>query len=316
LSPGIFLLFIKIITGQGTVFTVEFICLYYINLKLYVMADYNQNRSQQYSGFNEDRDQDSWRQNRNRNQNQDYDDVNYRQGNYDSRSSYNRNNENEYSQGGYGVRNRNYGAYEENTYNRQGDYNSPYGKTSYANDEYGAPEAFTGNRDYYGGGHGYMGGYDYHIADENRYRSNQQRPYRNTDANRGERDWWDRTRDEVSSWFGDDEAERRRERDRRISDSHKGKGPRGYTRSTERIKEDVCERLSEDDYVDASDIDIRMEGSEVILSGTVHSRAEKRRAEDLVESISGVSNVQNQLRVAKNEYSAASDVRTTDTSRR
>jgi osmotically-inducible protein OsmY len=276
------------------------------------MTDYNRNRNQQYTGFDEDRDKNRWRYNTqsDRYKDQNYNEENYRQGNYNNRSSFNRNYENEYSQGGYGVKNRNYGAYQDD------DYNRPYGKMGYADDEYGAPEAFTGNRDYYGGGHGYMGGYDYRIADENRYRDNQQRRYRDADTDRNERSWWDRTRDEVSSWFGDDDAERRRDRDHRSSASHKGKGPRGYTRSAERIKEDVCERLSDDPFVDASDIEIRMEDTEVILAGMVHSRQEKRRAEDLVDSISGVTNVQNQLRIAKSEYTTASDVRNSDSDRR
>src|SRR5262245_24548284 len=35
---------------------------------------------------------------------------------------------------------------------------------------------------------------------------------------RGERGWWDRTKDEVRSWFGDEDAEHRRESD------HRGRG--------------------------------------------------------------------------------------------
>ena len=33
--------------------------------------------------------------------------------------------------------------------------------------------------------------------------------------------------------------------------SHRGKGPKGYTRSDERIREHVCEVLSDDHHVDA-----------------------------------------------------------------
>lgn len=81
---------------------------------------------------------------------------------------------------------------------------------------------------------------------------------------RRDRSWWDKTADEVSSWFGDEDAERRRERDRQMEAMHKGKGPKGYQRSDERIKEDVCDRLSDDDYLDASDIDVQVTGHEVI----------------------------------------------------
>lgn len=109
---------------------------------------------------------------------------------------------------------------------------------------------------------------------------------------RGFDDWLDRARDKVSSWAGGD-------RDRGGEGPHRGKGPKGYVRSSERIREDVYDRLSFDPRVDASDIDIKVEGSEVTLSGVVRSREEKYRAEDLVESISGVRSIQNNLRVEK-----------------
>ena len=115
-----------------------------------------------------------------------------------------------------------------------------------------------------------------------------------------DRGWWDRTRDEVSSWFGDDDAERRRRVDK-ISGPHKGKGPRDYHRSEDRIREDVCDRLADDDYVDASDIRVEIHNDEVVLSGNVNSREEKRRAEDIVESISGVRNVENRIHVGRSD---------------
>jgi hypothetical protein len=78
----------------------------------------------------------------------------------------------------------------------------------------------------------------------------------------------------------------------------RGRGPKGYRRSDERIREDVCECLSADDRVDASDIDVTVRNCEVTLSGTVISREQKRRAEDLIERIAGVKDVNNGLRVA------------------
>jgi osmotically-inducible protein OsmY len=118
---------------------------------------------------------------------------------------------------------------------------------------------------------------------------------RNENRNR-DRDWWDRTKDEVSSWFGDEDARNRRRMDEREG-PYRGKGPKGYTRSDERIKEDVNDRLNDDSRVDASDIEVTVTGCEVTLTGTVHSREEKRRAEDLAEAVSGVKNVENRLRV-------------------
>lgn len=107
-----------------------------------------------------------------------------------------------------------------------------------------------------------------------------------------DRDFWDRASDEVSSWFGDDEADRRRR-----MDQHRGKGPRGYTRSDDRIKEDVNDRLTDDWAVDASDIEVDVENCEVTLTGEVTSREMKRRAEDVAEAVSGVKHVQNNLRI-------------------
>lgn len=108
---------------------------------------------------------------------------------------------------------------------------------------------------------------------------------------------WDQTRDEVSSWFGDSDAQRRREADQTATGPHRGKGPKGYARSDDRIKEDVSDRLTDDHSLDASDIEVSVASGEVTLNGLVASRQDKRLAEDLVEQISSVKHVQNNLRV-------------------
>lgn len=125
---------------------------------------------------------------------------------------------------------------------------------------------------------------------------NSERGFRR-DFDRNDRDWWDKTTDEVSSWFGDEDAERRREMDARRSGSHRGTGPKNYQRSDDRIKDDVNDRLTDNSLLDASDIEVDIADSEVTLSGTVDSRYAKRLAEDLAEDVSGVSNVENRLRV-------------------
>jgi len=79
---------------------------------------------------------------------------------------------------------------------------------------------------------------------------------------------------------------------------HRGKGPKGYTRSDERIREDISDRLTHDHYVDATNIEIQVDSAECTLSGTVTTRDEKRRAEDIAEHAMGVKHVQNNLRVA------------------
>jgi osmotically-inducible protein OsmY len=116
-----------------------------------------------------------------------------------------------------------------------------------------------------------------------------------------ERGFWDRASDEVQSWFGDEEAQHRRAHDQERD--YRGRGPRGYVRSDERIREDVCDRLEQDRRIDASEIEVTVAGGEVRLDGYVDSRMARRRAEDCAEMISGVRHVQNNLRV--HEYSAA-----------
>jgi osmotically-inducible protein OsmY len=85
----------------------------------------------------------------------------------------------------------------------------------------------------------------------------------------------------------------------RLTGGHKGKGPRGYHRSDERIWEDVNDQLSDDAYVDASGIEVNIENGTVILNGHVQDRKAKRRAEEIAESIRGVTNVENRLRIGE-----------------
>jgi osmotically-inducible protein OsmY len=134
-------------------------------------------------------------------------------------------------------------------------------------------------------------------------------------AEDGRRGFWDKASDEVSSWFGDRDAERRREQDQ-----YRGRGPKNYARSDDRIRDDINDRLTDDGWLDASSIEVTVKDREVTLSGTVNDRNAKRRAEDIAEDVSGVSHVQNNLRVKSqvsntdvNVDRSASATTTTDT---
>ena len=85
---------------------------------------------------------------------------------------------------------------------------------------------------------------------------------------------------------------------------HRGRGPKNYTRSDERIREDVNDRLSDDDWLDASEIEVQVSACEVTLAGTVNNREDRRRAEDIAEQVSGVKHVQNNLRVEQKQFGA------------
>ena len=114
-------------------------------------------------------------------------------------------------------------------------------------------------------------------------------PYRH-DEDRG---WWERAGDEVLSWMGDDYAIRRRRHD----GLHRGKGPKNYIRSDERIREDINDRLTDEWNVDASDIEVSVTNGEVTLTGYVMDRHQKRKAEDIAESVSGVKHLENRIKV-------------------
>src|SRR4030095_9620951 len=88
-----------------------------------------------------------------------------------------------------------------------------------------------------------------------------------------------------------------------------GRGPKGYHRSDERIREDVCERLTVDPEIDAGEIEISVQDAEVTLEGTGGKRQMKRAAEDCAESVSGVQQVHNRLRVdgGRDQFESRSD---------
>lgn len=84
-----------------------------------------------------------------------------------------------------------------------------------------------------------------------------------------------------------------------------GRGPRGWRRPDERILEDVCDLMMQDPNLDASGIDVRVSDGEVILEGAVEGRWAKRLAEDIADSVPGVRDVHNRLRVNReviNQY--------------
>lgn len=264
-----------------------------------------------------------------------YGDDNYGSGSYGSqmndrdhdygrsrygRSDYGRSSDRGYGDnmsGGYQRSQNRYGN--ERDYNPFDDYDSDnqrYGSSRgsrfdnrshsyFRGDDYGGPNMGSSRSDYgYYGGAG-MGSYgrDY---DNDRY-SNRSR--------NDDRGFFEKAGDEVASWFGDEDAERRRRRD------HRGRGPSNYTRSDERILEDACDRLTDERSLDARNIEVTVANQEVTLDGTVESRWDKRRAEDCVHDLSGVNHVQNNLRIEENDSDDQSwndsntrnNTRTTDT---
>ena len=82
---------------------------------------------------------------------------------------------------------------------------------------------------------------------------------------------------------------------------HRNKGPKGWQRADDAIREDACEALAYRQDLDASDIEVEVKGGEVTLNGTVRDRGQKRLAESLVENVRGVYDVHNRLTIRKDD---------------
>lgn len=76
-----------------------------------------------------------------------------------------------------------------------------------------------------------------------------------------------------------------------------GKGPKNYTRSDERVREDSCECLWRHSHIDATDVDVACRDGVVTLTGTVPDRRMKSMIEDEIKHIPGVRDVINEIRI-------------------
>jgi osmotically-inducible protein OsmY len=176
---------------------------------------------------------------------------------------------------------------------RGGDYAQDYNPGGFSKFE---DRSSFGNRDYDRNyrerdrGYGSLGTGNYD-------RRGERNVYADREGN--ERGRWNKTGGEVSSWPGDANAGHQRSTGRMNTAGNRGKGPKDYHRSEERIREDVCDRLTDDAIVDATGIQVQVQGDEVVLAGNVNNREEKRRAEDIVERVYGVRNVENRIRVGR-----------------
>lgn len=159
----------------------------------------------------------------------------------------------------------------------------------------------------YSGG---TGGYDYERgygdggreSDRNRYEG---RGEGFEDRARDAGDFLRRTGQRISSWFSDVAGEAGYGEDRQRYEEFRGargRGPKGYQRSDDRISDEAHQRLTDDPWLDATEVSVSVSGGEVTLSGTVDSREAKHRAERVVEDVSGVKHVQNNLRVTSGGF--------------
>ncbi|MBX3712862.1 MAG: BON domain-containing protein [Lysobacter sp.] len=218
-----------------------------------------------------------------------YGDSNYGQGGYGPSPYGQGHRQGGYAQGGHGHRSYNQRPYDQGEYNQSGYGQSGYGRGDFAQVGFGH------------GGDPRQG----HALGDYRQRGDSQRGYYQGGYNQGYAQG-----DE--GWGGQGGYGMGGQQGRQ---SHRGKGPRNYARSDERITEDLNERLMQDDDVDATNINVSVSNGEVTLEGTVEQRWMKHRIEDLAERCSGVKDVENRIRVkrsgdSENDRSGSSNAST------
>lgn len=81
----------------------------------------------------------------------------------------------------------------------------------------------------------------------------------------------------------------------------KRQGPKGYTRSDDRLKDDVCDRLMQHHELDISAISIEVQDGKVTLEGSVPDRWMKHHIEDVVDGCNCVKDVENRIRISRDE---------------
>jgi hypothetical protein len=83
--------------------------------------------------------------------------------------------------------------------------------------------------------------------------------------------------------------------------NYRGRGPKGYRRSDEMIKDDVSEALYRSTEVDASYIEVSVSNGHVTLKGSVQDRLQKKLAERAIENLAGVDDVFNELKISQHQ---------------
>ncbi len=199
----------------------------------------------------------------------------------------------------------------------QGSGYSGYGQGGYQSGSYGQSD-FRGGRGGYGnyGPQGYAGGPGSGQAQQDqRYEAGESfgprrgpladpRDYRGqaqfrSDYGMGREPWregqarWDTERNSGRGW-GWDQPRRGDQR------GQYGRGPKGYKRSDDRISEDIHDRLHNDGYIDSREVTISVQDGRVTLSGVVSDRQTKHAIENLVDSVHGVRDIDNEIRVERN----------------
>lgn len=88
----------------------------------------------------------------------------------------------------------------------------------------------------------------------------------------------------------------------------RGKGPKNYHPSDNKIYERVCDTLSKSQIFDATHIQVTVKGGSILLEGEVETKNDKLMAESLIEALPGVKQVKNKLQLLDGPISGPSEV--------
>lgn len=174
---------------------------------------------------------------------------------------------------------------QEGRFGREGSYGTQGGR-DWQQEDRGWDRGWDRGREWQGSGGFQRGGnWEGEFGNEQQYGRKEQQYGRN--------DWSDRYGSAQREMFGG----RGSSSGMGTSGQHSGRGPRNYKRSDQRIEEDINEQLTRHGMIDATEIEVAVQNGEVTLRGHVDNRDGKRMAEDIAESVYGVKDVNNQIKV-------------------
>lgn len=165
------------------------------------------------------------------------------------------------------------------------EYGDPYGRNQW---RYGQEQSYGQGQSGANAGQQYSSG-------QNRADTGQQSGGRYSGGSTGRWSSYDQGSEQQFSGGAGSAAQRQ-------GQSFRGYGPQNYTRSDERLTEEINDRLTNDHDTDARQIEVKVSKGVVTLTGRVSERMMKYRAEEIAEEIPGVKEVDNQIKVtAKTE---------------
>ena len=111
-------------------------------------------------------------------------------------------------------------------------------------------------------------------------------------------DWRNKTLDSINAALDGNSKEKQEPKN---DDRGEYKNPVRYNRPDERVWEDICESLSNNNFIDSSRILVNVEDGIVILTGLVDTDEQRALAMQLASAVPGVRHVENDLELTEEQ---------------